>query len=400
MIYTETTSCRACSHALPAENVFSLGDMAVVDFPISPDEHPIIAPLDLVECPNCTLVQLRHTVDPEILFRHFWYRSGVTQSMRESLRDIAQSADERVRLERDDGVLDVGTNDGTLLEFYPNYCFKAGFEPAVNVADAALKKGFTIITDFFTENKIPTEWHRRFKVVTAIAMFYDLESPGDFLESVKTVLHPEGVFIAQMNYLGFMLKLLSVDNICHEHLTYYTVRSFTNLCLKHSLHVEDVEFNPVNGGSARFYVSNGSGTSQEVEKTIAGERQNWADFSSRLSISKNLLKSYLSHVPQAAICGASTRGLSILQWLGMGRERFLAAGDRDPLKHGRYYGATGIPIVSEQEARERAKFFLVLPRHFEKEIVAREDKFIQSGGELLFPIPAPKVISARGEHYL
>lgn len=401
MSFREVFYCRSCGEMLdhPERSCFSLGQVPVVSFPEIPNAPQVIAPLNLIECSRCSLVQLQHSVDPKAMFRHFWYRSGVTRSMRSALKDVAASASDFVHLKTGDGVLDIGTNDGTLLEFFPDNAFRAGFEPGKNVAEIAARKGFPIVNDFFSAKAIPSAWQRQFKIVTAISMFYDVEDLNGFMEAVKLALHPKGIFVVQMNYLGSMLKNLAVDNICHEHLTYFSARAFGDLVQRHGMSVLKFQTNGVNGGSIRFYVGQGGRCHEEVESFVSQELLDWDSFSKGIEDSRIKIVDYLEG-KRAAICGASTRGLSALQWLGLGKKSLPVAGDRDPVKHGRYYGATGIPIVSEEEARSRARVLLVLPWHFESEIVQREKRFIGSGGELLFPLPRPKSIRADGEWYL
>jgi NDP-4-keto-2,6-dideoxyhexose 3-C-methyltransferase len=396
------TECRSCHKPLPSEPVFSLGEVPVIEFPSSPEGRGLVAPLDLVECPACELVQLKESVDADLLFRDFWYRSGVTGSMKQALRDIVESAITRANLEAGDAVLDIGTNDGTLLEFYDPNLLRVGFEPARDLAKVAAAKGLTIFPDYFTVMSfIDRSWLGRFKVITAISMFYDLDDPGEFLEAVKLALEPQGIFIVQMNYLGTMLQNLCVDNICHEHVAYYSVRSFSNLIEKHGMTITGIEMNDVNGGSARFYIQSAGETPSSVKAAIAAEApNNWPKFCLKLNTMRQLVIEHLSAArkqgKRLAICGASTRGLTLLHFLGLGHETFSCAGDRDSRKHGRYYGNTGIPIVSEQEARENADVMLVLPWHFAREIIEREQAWLQAGGELVFPLPKPRVVKWGG----
>jgi hypothetical protein len=384
--------------------------MAVVDFPDKPDGTPFIAPLNLLECSACKLAQLQHTVDPDRMFRNFWYRSGVTASMRAALKDVVAAAQKFVSLSRGDAVLDIGTNDGTLLEFYPKEMLRVGFEPAQTLAEEASAKGLIIVPDYFTRRDITGHSQHRFKIITCCGMFYDLDDPGEFLETVKLALHAEGIFVVQMNYLGSMLRNLAVDNISHEHLTYFSIASFQRLVEAHGLSLVGVKENSVNGGSIRLFVKIGTSTPPAVEEFIHRENTMlidawaWGVFSKsldeiRVAILKYLLTA-LSRNDKLALCGASTRGLTTLHFLGLGKDTFTCAGDRDPRKHGRYYGATGIPIVSEEDARKWTDMMLVLPYHFEKEIIEREQAFLESGGKVVFPLPKPKVVSYRQVEYL
>ena len=398
---TEVKNCRACGETLPTTNVFSLGNMPVVSFPERPDAPQLTAPLDLTECPRCTLVQLRHTVDPDAMFRNYWYRSGVSVTMRTALKDVVESAQKFVKLEDGDGVMDIGCNDGTLLSFYPGNIDLnlIGYEPS----DVEVKfPRIAVVRDYFGCYPDDADIY---KIITACGMFYDLSNPGEFLENVKRVLAPGGIFIVQMNYLASMLQNLAVDNIEHEHLAYYTEVSFDLLCEAHGMTVVKVETNDVNGGSIRFYVrpQPTSIDSNVIQFILDEPKSDWFNFKVGLGRMRESIYSYAlksKHFPWG-ICGASTRGLALLHWLKLDNTMiFACAGDRDPRKHGRFYGSTGIPIVSEREARERCDVMLVLPYHFAKEIAERERDWMSRGGVLIVPLPVPKVITSLGEKIL
>lgn len=417
--YAEVTECRACRRPLPSNNVLSLGVAPVVDFPERAGEPVLRAPLEVVECLQCGLAQLRHTVNQDRLYRTFWYRSGTTHSMREALRDVVKGATERVKLVPGDAVLDIGANDGTLLGLYPENAFRVGYEPAANLETVAIQHCNKLVIGYFPDKSWPLDWVHRFKVITAVAMFYDVADPGEFLEAVKLALHPEGIFVVQMNYLQTMLKDLAVDNVCHEHLGYYSAGAFVRLVEAHGLKVTGIETNEVNGGSIRLYVRLAGGgsvqgntvtfhrfeVSEQARRFIELEQPpNWQWFAERLARVRHVVTRYLEMCRdkqrRLAVLGASTRGLTLMHFLGLGRETFGVVGDRDPGKHGRYYGATGIPIVGEMDARKRADVMLVLPWHFEREIRERERAWIERGGELLFPLPKPHVVSSKGVEWL
>jgi hypothetical protein len=396
--------CRACGTPLPQENVFSLGDMPVVSFPETPDAEQLISPIELVECSFCTLVQLRHSVDPDLMFRNYWYRSGVTESMKVALKDVVEGAQKFVKLEAGDTVCDIGSNDGTLLSYYPEGIERLGFEPS---DVPVLHEGMMIVREFFSKDNCPPCLQGKFKIVTAISMFYDLNDPGQFLEDVKWALAPDGIFVVQMNYLVSMLMNLAMDNIEHEHVAYYSAWAFQKLCDAHGMGIVAMVENDVNGGSIRFYVKPSSKTPTSltpfiVEEEIGGAA--WDNFNAALLNMKGKVLGYIvkciRQEKRLGICGASTRGLALLHYLGLDSKTFSCASERDPAKHGRFYGATGIPIVSEEEARKRCDVMMILPYHFEKEIVAREKDFLTAFGELIVPLPNSKVVRRFGETFL
>ena len=252
------TTCRVCDSAM--EPVLDLGDLYVSDF-ISPgDPDGTKAPLELVLCRRCRLLQLRHTVPAETMYRNYWYRSGTNQTMRVALADIANKAETLIRLKEGDAVVDIGCNDGTLLASYRTGGIrKIGFDPAQNLAAFSRKIADKLVVGFFdreTFRNDPQLAGCRPEIVTSIAMFYDLEDPNRFVSDVKDVMDPEGLWIVQMSYLPLMLKTNEFGNICHEHLEYYSLTSFEYLLDRHGFEVVDVELNDINGGSIRAYIRN------------------------------------------------------------------------------------------------------------------------------------------------
>ena len=194
------------------------------------------------------------------MYKNYWYRSGTNQTMRDALADIAKNAGSLMYLQEGDSVLDIGCNDGTLLASYEtNGIYRIGFDPAENLAVYSRKVADKSVTGFFESEAFymdPELSGRRPKIVTSIAMFYDLEDPNRFVADIKKVMHPDGLWIVQMSYLLLMLKTNDFGNICHEHLEYYSLRSFEYLLNLHNFALVDVELNDVNGGSFRAYIRN------------------------------------------------------------------------------------------------------------------------------------------------
>ena len=251
-------------------------------------------------------------------------------------------------------------------------------------------------------------------------MFYDVDNPRAFLQDVKDLLHPDGLFIIQMNSLMGMFANNAFDNICHEHLCYYSFATLEKVLTQAGLEVVDVRTNDVNGGSMRVYITHTeskaswcySQAAQEGWHRVTDMRNLEEDkgvntpdaltqfFFNQRAISRKL-SVFIKEVSAAGsavyVCGASTRGTTLLQTLDP--EVFpllLGASERDEKKHGRVMVGTRTPIVTEEEARAKAQYMLVLPWHFAESIMRREQKWLESGGELLFPLPIPRVVSARG----
>lgn len=397
-------------------SILSLGDLYVSNFVDPTEPDGLKTPLELVLCRKCHLLQLKHTVPPDALYRNYWYFSGTNQTMRSALKNIANTAEKLAHLEKGDAVLDIGCNDGTLLASYEtNNIYRIGFDPAENLSTRSGAIADKLVTDFFNS----TAWQRdpelskhRPKIITSIAMFYDLEDPNAFVADVRKVIHPDGLWIVQMSYLPLMLKTNELGNICHEHLEYYSLYSFEHLLQRHGFEIVDVELNDVNGGSIRAYIrlkgadsaTFGDSTYRESalkrvralredeEKLSLDSLPPYTDFAFRIERIKNdvvgFIKEQASRGKTIYVYGASTKGNTVLQYYGLTGATITAAAERNAGKWGKVTVGSRIPIVSEDDARAaKPDFFLVLPWHFIDEFQARERDYLLGGGRFILPAP-------------
>ena len=408
------TSCRVCGSSLDA--ILSLGDQYVSTFlaPEQPDGAK--APLDLVLCQQCRLLQLRHTVSGEVMYQEYWYRSGTNQTMRDALADISTTATKLVQLKAEDSVLDIGCNDGTLLGSYtvPGL-YKIGFDPAKNLAVFSRQKADKVLVGFFDADRFLADADlrdRRPKVVTSIAMFYDLEDPQKFVADIRRIMHPEGVWIVQMSYLPLMLTQNDFGNICHEHLEYYSLQSLEYLLHLQGFSIVDAQLNDVNGGSIRVFIRNrAAGLNafgdeayrKQAAERVASLRENEAklgldeptpylEFAERVQGIKrqvcDFIKDQVGRKKKVFVYGASTKGNTMLQYFGLDHSVIDAAAERNPDKWGMVTVGTRIPIISEADARAaKPDYFLVLPWHFIEEFKARERDYLSSTGKFIVPLP-------------
>lgn len=401
---TTIENCRSC-HSDRLKPILSLGDQYLSDF-VEENGKPEVFPLDLVLCENCTLLQLQESAPAVLLYpESYGYRSGINQTMRDHLSGIVKEAMGTVDLQPGDTVIDIGSNDGTLLKNYPNTINRVGFD---------LLAKFEPEYEGMTFMNRPFDGHdTKAKIITAISCFYDLDDPNAFLDAVLTSLDDNGVFIVQQNYLGSMIRQTAFDNICHEHLEYYSLSSLEHLLKRHGLEVFRVEENELNGGSFRTYIRRiQNGETPEAEHMREREEQmgltqieTYEDFSKNVERVKSKLMSFIDTIldqgKRIYIYGASTRGNTILQYCGISKEHVVAAAERNPEKWGKVIASSGIPIVSEQEARDtHPDYFLCLPWFFASEFIEREREYLDRGGSLIFPLPHPCVVTKDGITYL
>ena len=415
LVYRKT--CRICGSSALTQ-VIDLGEQYLQGSFIKPGkENPPLRkiPTKLVRCDPtideeaCGLLQTETSVPPVILYSAYWYRSGTNQTMRDHLKGIADVASDFVG-KADARVLDIGCNDGTLLFSYPDSFVKFGVDPSDIARE--IPRGITVVQDTFPSHELNgLIAGRRFDIVTSIAMFYDLENPVDFVEQVKAILSEDGIWIFEVSYMPAMLAMNSYDTICHEHLEYYSFSVIENLMQRCGMKVIKVEFNNINGGSIRCYVthvSNFKFKSRENQLTLEQVRQQefdleldtdkpYKNFQGRINRHKEelsgLLKALKREGKKIHIYGASTKGNTILQWCGLDNTIIDYAADRNPDKDGARTIGTDIPIVSEEKSRAmKPDYYLVLPWHFRDEFLDREKAFLDAGGGFIFPLPTIETI--------
>lgn len=412
------TSCRVCGSSALTK-VIDLGEQYLQGSFVKPGkELPPMRriPTILVRCDPmrdekaCGLLQMAHSVPPTILYSAYWYRSGTNRTMRDHLQGIADEAAAMIE-KRDARVLDIGCNDGTLLSSYPKGFVKFGIDPS-DVAQE-VRGDITVVQDTFPSGKLDQEAQQKpFDVITAIAMFYDLEDPVAFVRSIKRSLAPDGIWIFEMSYMPTMLKMNSYDTICHEHLEYYSLAVIENVLSRAGMKVVRVAMNDINGGSIRCYATHAESfrfTKKEYARSLEALRQEefdleldtdrpYRNFQERINVHREELTSTLRKLKTTGkrihIYGASTKGNTILQWCGIDRFIIDYAAERNPDKYGARTLGTDIPIISEEESRAmKPDHYLVLPWHFKKEFLERERETIARGTSLIFPLPTIEVVS-------
>lgn len=412
MLYSTLEECRNCGSGEFAE-IIDLGEIFPSDFVLS-DEDIEGAPLVLIRCEICDLVQLGHTVDLDKMYREYWYKSSLNASMVRSLQDIVDSIQSRVRLEDGDYVVDIGCNDGTMLDMFPSYVRKVGFDPALNLMKDSSGKADFLIPKYFSKEDY--YFQEKAKVVTAIAMFYDLPNPNKFLADVRNIIDDDGLFVVQFTDLLSMLKINAFDNICHEHLEYYSFFVLNNMFNNNSFTIYDISINDVNGGSVRAYAKpTESVMPADIRDSVADYANSEAQylssfddpymaFSRRIDQHRRTLRSFL-HSQVAVnkkifVLGASTKGNTLLQYYGIDSGIAPYAAEVNSDKFGRKIVSTGIEIISEDQAIEmHPDYFLVLPWHFIESFI-ENNKILDKGISLICPLPEPIVYYKMGNEIM
>ncbi len=403
----------------PLIPLFSLGELYVSDF-LPKDAEPRSAkvPLELCLAPKSGLVQLAHTAPFDQMYDQYWYKSATNESMVDELQQIATSVTRLMRAGKDDIWVDIGCNDGTLLSFLPPELTRIGFDPN-DFKEVSEQHATHIINDYFTATAFNNLGYanKKAKVITAIAMLYDLEDPHAFVQDIDAVLDTDGLWVIQMSYLPLMLKQLAFDNICHEHLEYYSLTALKYLLDAHQMDIVDCQINDVNGGSFRVYVRKraadpalfGSApyrdvASYRVQSLLAYEQtlnltdpityqRFYADACALRDKTLAFLHGEKEKGKTIWAYGASTKGNTLLQWWGIDNTLIDGIAERQPMKYGLKTVGSNIPIASDEEMRAaKPDYLLVLPWHFIDSFVRREQEFLERGGAFIVPCPRFEII--------
>ena len=400
----KVSKCLLCKHN-HLKSLFNVGNLYVSNF-VSKKEifKGVKSPLDLLYCKKCTLIQLSHLAPQEIMYRRFyWYKSGVTKTMRDGLKELYLDCVKKAKLKKNDIILDIGANDGTLLKYFKKSKFKTiGCEPAKNLKEE-LKKNCTFLINNFWSSKelfkiLKKNKLKKPKLITAIGMFYDLKDPNKFIRDAANSLSEDGIFVAQLMSLKSMIEKNDLGNICHEHIEFYSFSSIKYLFENNGLEIFKISKNEINGGSYRFYCRKfKTGSIKLPNENVLKMMKN---FVQRVIDNKNKTLRFIKAQHKAGkkifLYGASTKGNTVLQYYGLNEKIIPYAAERSPFKWGKYTIGSGIKIISEKEAKKlKPDFFFVTPWGFIKEFINREKKWLNEGGKFIVPFPNMKVIGKK-----
>ncbi len=400
--------CRICK-STKLKKLFSLGNMCFTGK--FPSEKQIIKkePIHLIICSNCELVQLGHNFDLKYLYGpDYGYRTGINKTMLNHVKDVVKYLSKKTKLKQNDLVLDIASNDGSLLKNYSKNIKTFGIDPILNKYIKDYDNISYAIADFFSANKVKKITRKKFKIITALSVFYDATEPNKFLKDVKNILSKEGIFLLEFADLASIIQYKMFDTICHEHLEYYSSKVIMNLCKKNGLRVFDIKKNNINGASKQYYVCHAKSKHNASTKVISNELKlekklklsdvkTYKNFIRDIDTTKkklvNLLKK-INKLGKIVHCyGASTKGNVLLQYYKIDNKIISYAAERNKNKYNLYTPGSKIKIISENLSRfYKPDYYLVLPWHFRNEILNREKLMRKKGTKFIFPLPKLEII--------
>ena len=403
------------------KELFSLGDLYVSDF-LKDGESPRGGKVEMkLMMEDNGSVRLEKTAPLDTMYGKYWYRSGINMTMKKELKGIVNSIYDVVKLETNDLWIDIACNDGTLLSNLPDDLIRVGIDPVDDTFKKESEKHANlIIQDYFSYDSFKNSKYGNLKakVITTIAMFYDLDDPKKFVDDIFKVLDDDGLWVLQMSYTPLMIEQLAFDNICHEHVYYYSLFNIQKIFKECGIDIVDVQLNDINGGSFRLYcmkeTSDKTKFGTQPYRDICNFRvksllkyeeslnldsvDTWLNFYNRIDELKQKTVSFIKSEKEKGKkiwgYGASTKGNTLLQYFGLDNSLIDGIAERSPYKFGLKTVGTNIPIYSEEEMRmNNPDYLLVLPWHFINEFVTREHEFLKKGGKFIVPCPKFEIIT-------
>jgi len=366
--------------------------------------------LGLVMCKKCKLVQLDRSFNPKYLYSNdYGYRTGINETMIKHVKTVSEEAVKLVKPLKNDFVLDIASNDATLLNFYNKKLKTVGVDPLVQKHKKFYSKIDYKLSDFFSYNLLKkNKLNKKYKIITALSMFYDLKNPHSFVRGIVKILHKEGIFVLEHADLLSIIKNCCFDTICHEHLEYYSSNIIINLMKLNKLRVFDIKPNSINGGSMRYFICHNDSkymNNQKIIFSILNQEKKlkldsiktYYNFFKKINKVKIKLRDLLKAITNKKLTihgyGASTKGNVLLQYFGLTNKFIPYIADRNPQKFNTFTPGTKIKIISENFSRKmNPDYYLVLPWHFKDEILKRETKIRKKGTKFIFPLPDLKIL--------
>ena len=406
-IYRKINKCRI-SDDTKLVNIAKLGPLSLTGtFLKNKNINIPITPVDLVFSKKSLLLQLNHNYNQKVLFgKNYGYRSSLNQSMKNHLVDKSKKISKKIKFKKGDAILDIGSNDGTFLNSFSKKLVKFGVDPTAKKFRKFYNKDIKVIPSLF-EKKIFKGYNIKFKLISSIAMFYDLDDPRKFCDNVSEYLDPDGIFHIEIAYLPDILKKFSFDTFCQEHLTYFSFMSFQYLINQTSFKIIDFSRNSINGGSINFHLafknSNWKINKNKINKILSYEKKikinkskTYLDYFKKIKINSKEINSFLKKLKKEKktiyAMGASTKGNVILQMCKLDNKIISGIYDVNPFKFGMYTPGTKIIIKNENEIKyDKPNYVLLLIWHFKKTLKFKLKKLKSIKSQYIWPFPKLKV---------
>ena len=412
MKYSKIKSCRLCKSS-KLKPIINFGSMALSSkFPSKKVKYKTKTPMIFGICKKCNLTQLLHNYDLKELYNdEYGYRSGINQIMISHLTKITDEVKKIINFKNGDYVLDIASNDATLLKSYKlkklNYI---GIDPTIKKYKKFYTNKITTESKLFSKNNyLRASNNNKAKAITSIAMFYDVQDPNQFISEISNILEKNGIWVMEMFYIPILLKFNAYDSICHEHITYLTYKHIEFLCKKNNLRIFKATLNSMNCGSIRYFICHKNARfkpdNASIKKCKKFEKnlekiKTYLDFKKRIKKTSNQLNSLIKKINKenqtVHIYGASTKGNVLIQYSKLDKKNIPYAAERNPLKWTKKMPGSNIPIISEAKSRSmNPDYYLVLPWHFKENFIKREKRFLLKGGKLIFPLPKIEIYSKK-----
>ena len=360
--------------------------------------------LDLYKCSKCNLVQLNNLIDIKKMYgEHYGYRTSLSKMMISHLKEKIQRLKKLRLIKKNDNILDIGSNDASFLKLLGKNYNLYGIDPSAKKFKRDYK-GIKLITNFFSKKNISKNIKNKdikFDLISSFAIFYDVD-PNKFCKDIELLLADNGIWICEFSYLPLMLKNLTFDQICHEHIMYYTFTVFEEILLKNNLKVLDIKINEINGGSIEAIITKNKSDRisnfKLIKKFKLDEKKitknTYKKFSRRIKKIKSDLNSFINKNHPIAGYGASTKGNIVLNYSNLDSKKIDYICDANKKKYGRFTPGTNIKIISKEKMRIlNPKYLLVLIWSFRSEIIKQELSYLKKGGSLIFHLPKFHIIN-------
>ena len=407
-------NCKNCNQKI-LKKVITIGMQPISSVFLSKKNKSLKKyPLDLFECQNCKLVQFNKLAPQQNMYgTTYGYRTSLSKMMISHMNKKFKKILKMNVVRDGSNVLDIGSNDGTFLNFFTRKKNKSNFigiDPSAKKFSKYYKKDINLIIDFFSFSKINNFLNKKkiknknFALISSFAMFYDIINPNLFCKSIYNLLERNGIWILEMSYFPLLLSNLTYDQICHEHVTYYTLSSFNNIVKKNGLKIIDISFNEINGGSIEIICSkknsNFKANKQKIKNVFNKENKinnkSYNQFNKRIYNVKKKINIFLNKYAKTKKIigyGASTKGNIVLNHCGINSKHMRFICDGNPEKHGKYTPGSNIKIISKEKMRKlNPDYLFVLIWSFRSEVIKQEEKYIRNGGKLIFHLPRFHII--------